>query len=190
MRGKAVKYQQHRNPHEDSGYDSDNYDYENNPVLKERRKRRQQRRSELYQLVLTIFQSISILYSIGYYFLQLEASKSYQQLLYRTFFLICTISFFSLWLIARIQLGTFLTFRPKAHETLVTTGIYSKFKHPIYYFGTLTLISFIFLIEKYLFLLILLILIPIQIYRAIKETKVLKEKFDDIYIDYLKQVWI
>lgn len=188
MRGKkkTVRY----DDDDDDGYDSDNYDYENNPVLKERRKRRQQRRSELYQLILTILQAFSILYSISYYFLQLEPSKTYQQLIFRSIFLILTISFFSLWLLARVQLGTFLTFRPKAHETLVTTGIYSKFRHPIYYFGTLTLVCFLILIEKYSFLLILIILIPVQIYRAVRETKVLKEKFDDIYMDYLKNVWI
>lgn len=181
---------QSRSSYDETNYDSDNYDYDSNPVLLKRKNRRQKRRFELLQLVFTVIQAISILYSIGYYFFRLPASKSYSHLFYRCIFLLLTISSFSLWLVARIQLGTFLTFRPKAHETLVTTGIYKRFQHPIYYFGMLSLLFFLLLTENFRYLWVLLVLVPIQLYRATKERQVLKEKFDDIYIEYLKGVWI
>jgi protein-S-isoprenylcysteine O-methyltransferase Ste14 len=41
---------------------------------------------------------------------------------------------FALWLTARIQLGKSFSVRARA-RALVTTGLYSKFRHPIYLFG-------------------------------------------------------
>jgi protein-S-isoprenylcysteine O-methyltransferase Ste14 len=39
--------------------------------------------------------------------------------------------------VARYQLGTSFSIRPEAHQ-LVTTGLYSKIRNPIYLFGTET----------------------------------------------------
>lgn len=83
---------------------------------------------------------------------------------------------------------------PQAHqkkeniEKLVTTGIYSKMRHPGYmgyivcYFGVLLIFGF------------LSMLIPIIIFSyifydaAIKEEKFLTEKFGEEYKDYMKKV--
>ena len=39
------------------------------------------------------------------------------------------------WIAARLQLGESFSVRPEARH-LVTTGIYSKIRHPVYVFGT------------------------------------------------------
>lgn len=174
----------------DDGYDSDHYDYDNNPVLAERKKRRERRRNELFQLFMTIVQALSVLISLYHYYTSLPPCPSVFRYVIRIILLICTLLFFSLWLISRIQLGAMLTFQAKANGSLVTTGLYSKFKHPIYYFGTVSLAFFILLIEQYRYLLVFCILIPFQMYRAAKETKVLKDRFDDLYMDYVEKVWI
>ena len=41
---------------------------------------------------------------------------------------------FALWTVARLQLGSSFSARARANQ-LVTTGLYSKFRHPIYLFG-------------------------------------------------------
>ena len=43
---------------------------------------------------------------------------------------------FALWMVARVQLGKSFSVRAQA-RALVTTGLYSKFRHPIYLFGEL-----------------------------------------------------
>jgi protein-S-isoprenylcysteine O-methyltransferase Ste14 len=173
----------------DEGYHSYNNDYETNPVLVERKKRREKRRRELMQLVLTGMQAISILCSLYHYFFNLERTKSIPHLIRRSFILLFTLTSFILWLISRLQLGTMLTFQAKAGGMLITTGIYSKFRHPIYYFGSLSLFFFILLIEKYHFLFIFLVLIPFQIIRAFQENRVLKDRFEEDYHDYIKKLW-
>jgi protein-S-isoprenylcysteine O-methyltransferase Ste14 len=42
-----------------------------------------------------------------------------------------------LWISARLQLGQSFTVRARA-TALVTTGLYSKIRHPIYLFGDLS----------------------------------------------------
>jgi protein-S-isoprenylcysteine O-methyltransferase Ste14 len=161
-----------------------------NSYLTERRNRRKNRRYELFQLIMTVLQSFSLLYTLFYNYYYLEYSSSKLQVLRRVIFLLFTLCCFICWLIARIQLGTFLTFEPKAHSALVTSGIYSKFRHPIYYFGSLALFFFFLLIEKYYYILVFVVLLPLQVIRAAKENRVLKEKFDDVYLEYMQQLWL
>jgi protein-S-isoprenylcysteine O-methyltransferase Ste14 len=163
---------------------------DSNSYLIERRNRRKKRRYELLQLVMTVLQSFSLLYTLFYNYHHLEQSSSNLQIFRRLVFLCLTLCSFLCWLLARIQLGTFLTFEPKAHSALVTTGIYSKFRHPIYYFGSSALFFFFMLIEKYYYLLVFLVLVPLQVIRAAKENRVLKEKFDDVYLEYTEQLWL
>ena len=42
---------------------------------------------------------------------------------------------FPLWIAARVQLGSALSFWPEA-RTLVTSGLYARIRHPVYLFGT------------------------------------------------------
>jgi protein-S-isoprenylcysteine O-methyltransferase Ste14 len=93
-----------------------------------------------------------------------------------------------LWAIARFQLGKSFSIQPKAKE-LVTHGIYSKIRNPIYLFGMLLIVGFILYIQRPIFLLVLVVLIPMQWLRIKKEEKVLQEKFGEAYVDYKRKTW-
>lgn len=92
------------------------------------------------------------------------------------------------WVTARIQLGTSFSIRPKATE-LVTHGIYSKIRNPVYVSGTVFLAGLILWAGRPIWLLILLILIPMQVIRARKEARVLEAKFGDAYRAYREKTW-
>lgn len=159
--------------------------YEENSVLKNRRLRREKRHNEIFQFIMTIIQAISIAFTIIYNSYISIKTFSFFKILLSLLTLIC----YGCWLFARLQLGTLLTFRAKADRYLITTGLYSKFRHPIYYFGSLGLFFLFILIEKYYLLFGLLILIPFQIVRALKEQKVLRNKFEEQYEAYERTLW-
>jgi protein-S-isoprenylcysteine O-methyltransferase Ste14 len=95
---------------------------------------------------------------------------------------------FILLVIARVQLGRAFSVQAKATE-LVTTGLYSRFRNPIYVFSSVALAGGILWFNRPLFLLIFLVLIPIQLWRAAKEAAVLRERFGAAYDDYRKETW-
>jgi protein-S-isoprenylcysteine O-methyltransferase Ste14 len=95
---------------------------------------------------------------------------------------------FMLFVLARIQLGRAFSVQPKA-SLLVTTGLYSRIRNPIYFFGGLMIAGIIVWADRPLFLLIFAVLIPLQIYRIRKEERVLLEKFGTVYFEYKKQTW-
>ena len=101
-------------------------------------------------------------------------------------FIVC----YALWAVARIQLGDQFTFLPSDSEELIKTGLYSKISCPIYVFGTLGFISFVILVDRPKLLLLLLVLVPIQMYRAKLEGQTLKEKHGEAYDLYIAQTWI
>ncbi len=94
---------------------------------------------------------------------------------------------FILFLLARIQLGNNFSVQAKA-QNLVTTGVYSRIRNPIYVFGALMLMG-IALYFKPILLLGFLVLIPIQIKRARREEGVLAEKFGAEYQSYKAKTW-
>ena len=95
---------------------------------------------------------------------------------------------FVLWTIARFQLGSSFAVTAQARH-LVTHGLYSKFRNPIYLFGSFVIAGGILFVQRPLLLLTFLVLIPIQIWRAGKESRVLEEKFGDEYRKYRAQTW-
>ncbi len=72
--------------------------------------------------------------------------------------------------LARIELGGSFSVRPKA-QTLVTHGLYSRIRNPIYLFGGLAIAGVFLYINQPLYLSIFVVLIPLQIYRARQESK-------------------
>jgi protein-S-isoprenylcysteine O-methyltransferase Ste14 len=95
---------------------------------------------------------------------------------------------FILFCIARVQLGRSFSIEAKATD-LVTAGIYSRIRNPIYVFGALMIFGVIIWTGEPLLLLIYVILIPIQIMRAHKESQILEAKFGDAYLEYKKKTW-
>lgn len=95
---------------------------------------------------------------------------------------------FGLWFLARMQLGDSFSVRPEARK-LVTRGLYSRIRNPIYVFGSGVIAGVFLLINMPMVLLIFLVLIPLQIWRAKKEAKVLEESFGDEYRNYKKTTW-
>ncbi len=91
-------------------------------------------------------------------------------------------------LTARQQLGSSFSVSPQARH-LVTTGLYSKIRNPIYFFACFAVVGLALAIHQPRFLLIFLVMVPIQALRARAEAKVLEEKFGDEYRDYRRQTW-
>jgi protein-S-isoprenylcysteine O-methyltransferase Ste14 len=95
---------------------------------------------------------------------------------------------FVLFVTARLQLGSAFSVKAKA-SILVTTGLYSRVRNPIYVFGSLLIFGVMIWANKPWWLLCFLVLIPMQLYRSRKEEQVLTEKFGDAYLDYKRKTW-
>lgn len=95
---------------------------------------------------------------------------------------------FVLWFVARVQLGKSFSITPQAKE-LVTHGLYSKIRNPVYLFGSLLIAGMFLYIGRPELLLLFLVLIPLQLFRIKKEEKVLEEKFGEAYLEYKRRTW-
>jgi protein-S-isoprenylcysteine O-methyltransferase Ste14 len=92
-------------------------------------------------------------------------------------------------ILARYTLGRSFSIAPKA-TALVTSGIYSRIRNPIYVSGMIFLAGMVLIVSRLQLLpAILIVLIPIQIIRARREAAVLDEKFGDAYREYRKRTW-
>jgi protein-S-isoprenylcysteine O-methyltransferase Ste14 len=89
---------------------------------------------------------------------------------------------------ARIQLGKSFSVRPQAKE-LVTLGLYSRFRNPMYVFVDIMLFGVVIAFHAYWLSLILPPLVVFQTRQARHEAEVLKGKFGQAYLDYRKQTW-
>src|SRR5208282_1515557 len=67
--------------------------------------------------------------------------------------------------ISRIQLGNSFSFGPQATK-LVTHGVYSRIRNPVYVFGTFVFTGLILFLERPYFLLLIVPLLFLQITRA------------------------
>ena len=95
---------------------------------------------------------------------------------------------FLLFVAARIELGRAFSVQARA-TTLVTTGVYSRIRNPIYIFGGIYILGFIIWMGRPWLLLIFAIMIPVQVVRSRKEERVLMEKFGAAYLDYKQKTW-
>ena len=94
----------------------------------------------------------------------------------------------ALWFVARWQLGNAFSVTPQASQ-LVTRGLYSKIRHPIYMFGTLAFLFVVLALQGWPGLIIWGIVILIQIIRARREERVLAETFGAEYTVYRSKTW-
>lgn len=93
-----------------------------------------------------------------------------------------------LWLIGRYNLGIYYSLLPKA-EQIVSKGLYSKIRHPLYISQMLVLAGVIFYIgDTRLWWLFFMILI-FQLYRIHQEEKVLLLTFANDYRQYKNNTW-
>ena len=90
--------------------------------------------------------------------------------------------------LARIQLGRAFSVQARA-SALVTTGLYSRIRNPIYVFGAMLIAGIIIWTGRPILLLVLAVLIPLQIVRVRKESRVLEEKFGTEYAEYKRKTW-
>jgi protein-S-isoprenylcysteine O-methyltransferase Ste14 len=95
---------------------------------------------------------------------------------------------FLLLALARVQLGRAFSVQAKAN-TLVTTGLYSRIRNPIYIFGGVAIAGFMLWANQPWLLLLFVIVIPMQIWRSREEARVLTEKFGAEYLEYKKKTW-
>ena len=90
--------------------------------------------------------------------------------------------------VARLQLGNSFSVSPQA-RALVTRGIYSRVRHPIYVFSAIAIAGLILYLRQPLFLLVLLLLVPMQVLRAREEQRVLEARFGEEYRRYRASTW-
>jgi protein-S-isoprenylcysteine O-methyltransferase Ste14 len=102
--------------------------------------------------------------------------------------LVLFVTGFVLWAIARIQLGSSFSVRPQARQ-LVSRGVYSKIRNPIYIFGSCVVAGLILFYRHPMGLLVFGIIIPLQVWRARKEAAVLEAKFGEQYRAYRAGTW-
>jgi protein-S-isoprenylcysteine O-methyltransferase Ste14 len=95
---------------------------------------------------------------------------------------------FLLLCLARVQLGDAFSARAKASK-LVTTGLYSRIRNPIYVFGALTIAGIIIWTDRPWLFLVFAALIPLQVYRTRNESRALEEKFGAAYREYKQRTW-
>lgn len=91
-------------------------------------------------------------------------------------------------LVARFQLGESFSVSPQAKE-LVSHGLYSRIRNPIYVFVGVMWLGLILALSLYWLFVPYLLLLILQMFRVGKEAKVLKEKFGQAYVDYRERTW-
>lgn len=90
--------------------------------------------------------------------------------------------------LARYQLGKSFSVKPEAHK-LITTGLYSKIRNPIYVFGMVLIMGVILVLRRPVLWLVLVVALIAQTIRARREARVLEAAFGDAYREYRRKTW-
>ena len=91
--------------------------------------------------------------------------------------------------LSRIQLGKSFSLAPRAGE-LVTHGIYSRVRHPMYLFLDIAICGAALALHSWYVLLILVVLVPLQIRNARSESALLQAAFGERYENYRRSTWL
>ena len=95
---------------------------------------------------------------------------------------------YSTFVTARLQLGKSFAVTPQAKE-LVTLGLYSRIRNPIYVFVDVMIFGLILALHLYWLFALFPLLVAMHAVRAHREARVLQEKFGQAYINYVDQTW-
>ena len=95
---------------------------------------------------------------------------------------------YSTFVTARLQLGKSFAVTPQAKE-LVSHGLYSRIRNPIYVFVDVMIFGLILALHLYWLFALYPLLVAMHVFRAHREAQVLKEKFHQAYLDYCAQTW-
>jgi len=95
---------------------------------------------------------------------------------------------FFLWMLARRQIGASFAVRAEAKK-LVTHGLYSTIRHPIYLFGGLAFLGEFVAMGWYVWTVIFVLINVVQYLRVKREEQVLAEAFGDEYRAYKDRTW-
>jgi protein-S-isoprenylcysteine O-methyltransferase Ste14 len=90
--------------------------------------------------------------------------------------------------VARINLGNSFSVTPRAKQ-LVTRGMYSRIRNPVYLFGTFVFLGLFLFLERPWLLVLLVPVLVLQIIRARAEARVLEARFGDEYRRYKAATW-
>ena len=94
----------------------------------------------------------------------------------------------ALWMTARFELGSSFSVRAQA-KTLVTTGLYARFRHPIYLFGLVAYVGAFLIWGRWSPFLCFLLVYTIEIARLRNEERVLEAAFGQEYLAYKAHTW-
>src|SRR5690349_18543042 len=97
--------------------------------------------------------------------------------------LVATVSGAVLWVTARLQLGASFAIEPQARK-LVTHGLYTRFRHPVYLFGQLTFVGLAIAWRQWFGYLAAVLIWAVQMYRMRREDAVLERAFGEEFRRY------
>ncbi len=90
--------------------------------------------------------------------------------------------------VARYQLGKSFSVKAEAHH-LVTSGLYSKIRNPIYVFGIVMLLGLTLVLQVPMMWVLIVVAAVAQTVRARREARVLEAAFGDAYREYRRKTW-
>jgi protein-S-isoprenylcysteine O-methyltransferase Ste14 len=92
------------------------------------------------------------------------------------------------WFLARKQLGDAFSARAEARK-LVTWGVYSRIRHPVYVFGSVAWVGALLPMLGWQGLTIGVVLVFVQFARARREERLLAETFGPEWEEYKRHTW-